>query len=157
MRLWHRATLSKQGTSGGVPRFDMAPAVLASRAKGGQVRTKVANASGRHMPTYDSCLVTLTGLVLRVLPRLALRVRTRATYACLASTCWLSITLGALIRHVSHNGQRNGSGGGFSSEKPAHVGCTLAPQPPAQYSSGSTVPSPRTVSSKHMEQGFVAT
>ena len=97
MRLWHRATLSKQGTSGGVPRFDMAPAVLASRAKGGQVRTKVANASGRHMPTYDSCLVTLTGLVLRVLPRLALRVRTRATYACLASTCWLSITLGALL------------------------------------------------------------
>ena len=74
----------------------MAPAVLASRAKGGQVRTKVGNASGRHMPTYDSCLVTLTGLVLRVLPRLALRVRTRATYACLASTCWLSITLGAL-------------------------------------------------------------
>ena len=49
------------------------------------------------MPTYDSCLVTLTGLVLRVLPRLALRVRTRATYACLASTCWLSITLGALL------------------------------------------------------------
>ena len=97
MRLWHRATLSKQGTSGGVPRFDMAPAVLASRAKGGQVRTKVGNASGRHMPTYDSCLVTLTGLVLRVLPRLALRVRTRATYACLASTCWLSITLGALL------------------------------------------------------------
>ena len=75
----------------------MAPAVLASRAKGGQVRTKVGNASGRHMPTYDSCLVTLTGLVLRVLPRLALRVRTRATYACLASTCWLSITLGALL------------------------------------------------------------
>ena len=75
----------------------MAPAVLASRAKGGQVRTKVPNASGRHMPTYDSCLVTLTGLVLRVLPRLALRVRTRATYACLASTCWLSITLGALL------------------------------------------------------------
>ena len=97
MRLWHRATLSKQGTSGGVPRFDMAPAVLASRAKGGQVRTKVANASCRHLPTYDSCLVTLTGLVLRVLPRLALRVRTRATYACLASTCWLSITLGALL------------------------------------------------------------
>ena len=97
MRLWHRATLSKQGTSGGVPRFDMAPAVLASRAKGGQVRTKVGNAIGRHMSTYDSCLVTLTGLVLRVLPRLALRVRTRATYACLASTCWLSITLGALL------------------------------------------------------------
>ena len=63
--------------------------------KGSQVRTK-GNAS-RHMPTYDSCLVTLTGLVLRVLPRLALRVRTRATYACLASTCWLSITLGALL------------------------------------------------------------
>ena len=61
------------------------------------MRTKVPNASGRHMPTYDSCLVTLTGLVLRVLPRLALRVRTRATYACLASTCWLSITLGALL------------------------------------------------------------
>ena len=74
----------------------MAPAVLASRAKGGQVRTKVWNASG-DIPTYDSCLVTLTGLVLRVLPRLALRVRTRATYACLASTCWLSITLGALL------------------------------------------------------------
>ena len=67
--------------------------------KGSQVRTKV-RASGRHMATYDSCLVTLTGLVLRVLPRLAhssLRVRTRATYACLASTCWLSITLGALL------------------------------------------------------------
>ena len=103
MRLWHRATLSKQGTSGGVPRFDMAPAVLASRAKGGQVRTKVANASGRHMPTYDSCLVTLTGLVLRVLPRLALRVRTRATYACLASTCWLSITLGAPLSEQRHS------------------------------------------------------
>ena len=67
--------------------------------KGSQVRTKV-RASGRHMATYDSCLVTLTGLVLRVLPRLAhssLRVRTRATYACLASTYWLSITLGALL------------------------------------------------------------
>ena len=64
--------------------------------EGSQVRTKV-RASGRHMATYDSCLVTLTGLVLRVLPRLALRVRTRATYACLASTCWLSITLGALL------------------------------------------------------------
>ena len=60
------------------------------------MRTKVWNASG-DIPTYDSCLVTLTGLVLRVLPRLALRVRTRATYACLASTCWLSITLGALL------------------------------------------------------------
>ena len=66
--------------------------------KGSKCGTKVVNASGRHVPTYDSCrLVTLTGLVLRVLPRLALRVRTRATYACLASTCWLSITLGALL------------------------------------------------------------
>ena len=82
MRLWHRATLSKQGTSGGVPRFDMAPAVLASRAKG--VKCGQFTAGARHVPTYDSCrLVTLTGLLL--------------TYACLASTCWLSITLGALL------------------------------------------------------------
>jgi len=65
--------------------------------KGRSSADESGNASGRHMPTYDSCLVTLTGLVLRVLPRLALRVRTRATYACLASTCWLSITLGALL------------------------------------------------------------
>ena len=91
MRLWHRATLSKQGTSGGVPRFDMAPAVLASRAKGGQVRTKVGNASGRHMPTYDSCLVTLTGLVLRVLPR-----HPRTTRAHTGNVCVLGIYLLAL-------------------------------------------------------------
>ena len=69
----------------------MAPAVLASRAKGGQVRTKVANASGRHMPTYDSCLVTLTGLVLRVLPR-----HPRTTRAHTGNVCVLGIYLLAL-------------------------------------------------------------
>ena len=49
-------------------------------------RESSADDSGgaRHVPTYDSCrLVTLTGPLL--------------TYACLASTCWLSITLGALL------------------------------------------------------------
>ena len=69
----------------------MAPAVLASRAKGGQVRTKVGNASGRHMPTYDSCLVTLTGLVLRVLPR-----HPRTTRAHTGNVCVLGIYLLAL-------------------------------------------------------------
>ena len=92
MRLWHRATLSKQGTSGGVPRFDMAPAVLASRAKGVKCGTKVVNASRRHVPTYDSCrLVTLTGLVLRVLPR-----HPRTTRAHTGNVCVLGIYLLAL-------------------------------------------------------------
>ena len=55
------------------------------------MRTKVGNAIGRHMSTYDSCLVTLTGLVLRVLPR-----HPRTTRAHTGNVCVLGIYLLAL-------------------------------------------------------------
>ena len=70
------------------------------------MRTKVPNASGRHMPTYDSCLVTLTGLLLRALPRLAhssLRVRTRAGNVCVLCIYLLALhhSRGSLVsRHT---------------------------------------------------------
>ena len=60
----------------------------------------------RNVPTYDSCrLVTLKGLVLRVLPRLAhssLRVRTRAGTVCVLGIYLLALhhSRGSLVsRH----------------------------------------------------------
>ena len=71
----------------------MAPAVLASRAKG--VKCGQFSAGACHVPTYDSCrLVTLTGLVLHVLPRLAhssLCVRTRAGNVCVLGIYLLAL------------------------------------------------------------------
>ena len=83
----------------------MAPAVLASRAKG--VKCGQFSAGACHVPTYDSCrLVTLTGLLLRVLPRLAhssLRVRTRAGNVCVLGIYLLALhhSRGSLVSRYS--------------------------------------------------------
>ena len=56
--------------------------------KGRSSADESRNANGRHMPTCDSCLVTLTGLVLRVLPR-----HPRTTRAHTGNVCVLGILL----------------------------------------------------------------
>ena len=112
MRLWLRATLSKEGTLGGVPRFDMAHEAVLVQIGESSVRTKALTSC--RAPSYQQIDAAAKLATWRLLARLGLGgwrrrstkprfIRARTAIVCVGpTTLWLSGALLLVARVVWH-------------------------------------------------------